>query len=69
MHVGRLAARRSNLGFDLLAFVVENVSEYHGRAFSDEQPRLRGSLSARTSADQRDLAGESAHGVLLRSAM
>src|SRR5207245_8192717 len=65
MHVRRLTARGPDLGLDLLALVVEDVSEHHGRALADEHPPFNRSLSPGAAADQRDFAVQSSHRDLL----
>ena len=50
---------------DDLAFVVEHVAQHDERAFTCEQPRLRFTLPARGAGDQRDLAIDSSHAMIL----
>ena len=52
----------ASLGFNPLAFVVEQVAEDDFRAFLGEQYRLGSSLSARAAAYEGYLAVQPSHG-------
>ena len=62
----RRAARRRDLGDDLLAELAADVAEHDARALAREQPRLRLALAARGARDQGDLAVEPSHQPLPR---
>ena len=62
MDIGGFAAEFGYLGFNPLAFVVEQVVEDDFRAFPGEQYRLGSSLSARAAAYEGYLAVQPSHG-------
>jgi hypothetical protein len=65
VEVGRLAAAVSQLGFELLSLIVQDIPEHDRRPFPHEHSRLDRALPARSTADQRYFAVESSHGQAL----
>jgi hypothetical protein len=61
---GGLAVGAVDRGGELLAALVVDVGEQHGRAFVREQARRRFADAARGARDDRNLSLQSRHGLL-----
>ena len=66
MYIGRLPALGADRGLDLFAFLVQDITKHHFRAFLGEHFGFHSALSSGTTANQRHFAGKPCHVFLLR---
>ena len=61
--VGGLAAEFADFGFQFHTFVVQDVADDHGGAFTDEQAGFGGALPAGAAADEGNFTLQSHNGI------